>query len=76
MMLASVSKLNIHMGDNTFDRVYEEFRAAQDEGLQQLDIDVTNLDDEMRMDFIIALEDLGYDVIYDANEEILDICYE
>lgn len=76
MMLASVSKLNIHIGDPVFDRLMEEFNAAQEEGLISLDLDVKRLDDEIRLDFMVALEDLGYEVGYSQDEEVLEIWHE
>lgn len=76
MMPASVSKLNIHIGDPIFDRLMEEFNAAQEEGLIGIDLDVRRLDDEIRLDFMVALEDLGYEVGYSQDEEILEIWYE
>lgn len=76
MLLASVSKLNIHLGDPVYDRLIEEFNAAQEEGLLSLDLDINGLDDEIRMDLQIALSDLGYRAFYNANEEMLEISYE
>lgn len=76
MMLASVSKLYIHSGDPVYDRIIEEIKAAQEEGLLSLDLDVMGLDDEIRMDLQTALTDLGYMAHYNPNEEMLEISYE
>jgi hypothetical protein len=76
MMLASVSKLNIYSGDTIFDRIYEEFRAAQEEGVLSIELDISNLENEIRLDFMTALVDLGYDVGYSSEEEVLEVWYE
>lgn len=76
MTLASISKLNIYLGDTVFDRVYEEFKAAQEEGILSLELDIKYLEDEIRLDFMTALVDLGYDVGYSSEEELLEIWYE
>lgn len=76
MILASVAKLNMYIGDHVFDRVHEEFNTAQEEGLLSFEIDVHNMNDETRMDFMTAVSDLGYEIGYSANEEILEIWYE
>ncbi len=76
MILASVSKLNLYAGDPVYDRIHEEFIAAQEEGLVHLDLDVKRLEDEIRLDFMAALEDLGYEVGYSPEEELLEVWNE
>ena len=76
MIPAAVSKLNIYIGDPIFDRISEEFDAAQEEGLLSLELDVHNLEDEIRLDFMTALTVLGYEVGYSSEEELLEIWFE
>lgn len=75
MILASVSKLNIYSCP-IFDRVKAEFDAAQEEGLISLDLDVKGLEREICMDFMFALEDLGYNAAYSEDEEVLEVWFE
>ncbi len=76
MIPAAVSKLNIHIGDPVFDRIMEEIDAAQEEGLISMEVDVNRLDAGIRIDLMIALEFLGYDVGYSEDEELLEVWYE
>jgi hypothetical protein len=75
MTLASVAKLNSHIGDPVFDDLMTEIDAAQLEG-DQFELNVDRLDHTIRMDIIVALEDLGYIVDYDSGEESLVVSYE
>lgn len=76
MIPAAVSKLNNYIGDPAYDRLREEFDAAQEEGVLDLEFDVSRLDNEIRLDFMAALVDLGYDVGYSADDEILEVWFE
>ncbi len=73
MVLASVSKLNIHNGDPIFERVMSEISAAQEDGAQYFTLDANRLDDSIRMDLIIALQDLGYDAEYNDREDMIEV---
>jgi hypothetical protein len=76
MILAVVSKLNSYIGDPTYERVQEEFNSAQEEGLTDFELDVRRLEPEIRLDFMVALEALGYQVWYSQDEELLEVVYE
>ncbi len=74
MILASVSKLNIHAGDPVYDRIRNDIEAAQEDGAQYFLLDAHRLDVEIRMDLIVALTDLGYDAEYDADADNIEVC--
>ncbi len=76
MILASVAKLNKYKGETYFDMVYSDLTASQDEGLSYFKLDVIHLDPEVRIDFMNALTELGYDVSYDDGEELIEAHYE
>lgn len=76
MIPAAVAKLNMYIGDPVYDRISEEFEAAQEEGLQSVELDVRNLEPEIRMDFVRALFAIGYEVEYNEDEDTLEIVYE
>ncbi len=73
MMLASVSKLNIHVGDPVYDRIKNDIDAAQEDGSQFFLLDAYRLEVEIRMDLIVALTDLGYDAEYDADADNIEV---
>jgi hypothetical protein len=73
MILATVSRLNNYIGDTAYDRLREEFDAAQEEGQTDMELDVSRLEDEIRLDFMSALMELGYEVGYSSDEEILEV---
>lgn len=76
MILASVAKLNIHVGDPSFERIMEEIDAAQAEGLQSFEIEVHRMETSIVLDVSRALNDLGYIVDYDPDIGILEVQYD
>ena len=76
MILASVAKLNLHIGDPDYERVMEEINAAQEEGLQSFDIECHRLETSIVFDISRALADCGYLVDFDEHVGILEISYD
>lgn len=76
MVNASVAKLNQYSGDPAFERIREDFIAAQEDGAEHMELDTKNLEDEIRMDFMHALLTLGYDVGYSSEEQLLEVWIE
>ncbi len=76
MINASVAKLNLHVGDPSYDRVIEEINAAQEEGLQSFDIDVHTLETSIIFDLSRALSDMGYLVDHNHDADTLEITYD
>jgi hypothetical protein len=67
---AKVSKLNRYAGDTSFERVIAQISAATDEGIEDFEVDVHQLETEPKLDLLDALEVSGYTVTYDQSEEL------
>jgi len=76
MINASVAKLNQYIGDTVFDRVMEEIDAAQEEGLSYFEVDVHNLDMNLKLDIVLALNEMGYEVELNDDAMILEVQYD
>lgn len=71
---AKVAKLHRYLGEHFFDRVMAEISGANEEGLEEYRLDVNHLDEEPKFDLIDALEAMGYVVVYNPEDEILNVC--
>lgn len=68
---ASLAKLNRYNGDQAFDRVIREIQAANEEGLDSYDVEIDNLDPNITLSIVVALENMGYNVTYERGDETL-----
>lgn len=70
---AHVAKLAQYMSDLSFSYVITQLESAQAEGLDNFDLDVSKIDDDMRLDLQNALIVMEYDVDFLEAEQILNV---
>lgn len=70
---AKVAKLYRYLNDDNFCRVMRLVEASMDEGLQSYEVEVDRLNEDIKFELIEALEEMGYDVTYHPDEELLKV---
>lgn len=70
---AKVAKLYKYLHDPEFSRVMRHIEAASDEALDSYELDLLQLDENIKFELIDALEAMGYEVVYWPEEDRLKV---
>lgn len=76
MIPAAVAKLNQYTDDPHFQNVMDYIKAAQDEGVNQFEVDVQLLDEDEISDVVLALDVCGYSAEFDQDSFTINVSYE
>lgn len=70
---AKVAKLNRYLDEMSFSIVLNQIDAAINEGLDSFELELDKLDDDARISLIEALEVMGYDVLYEPEDHLVQV---
>lgn len=70
---AKIVKLQKYTGSPSFDGVMRQIESANEEGLEDYEIEVHKLAEQEKLDLLDAFEAMGYGVTYSIGSELFHV---